>query len=302
MAVAAAACRRAPSSLPDLAPPRPPLGAAHSRNEIDRRQAQLAAEAARLPPSLRAVIVPRLRILATVSVTEGGFDGVATRAGDRAASLGIFQWAMSRKRTVDDASSLWRLFHDLKRRAARCDVSAECKLYRHAWRQCRAAGLTVAHNILRLHNKPANGGAIERALQPAMATGALRTYQLVAANDWVERIAAQPVHLTATELTTVGALLRSERALATAVLLGVNRPAYVVPALERAVTGVALDDDDALISALRREALARYTPDERDRRAMRLLTSDAAFLTRDEARGLATGESLPRSAGFEQGE
>jgi hypothetical protein len=277
-AVAVSACRRASTPSPSApAPSRPPpLG--HSRDEIDRRQAQLAAEAERLPPSLRALITPRLRIVATVSVTEGSFDGVATRAGDRAASLGIFQWAMARKRTRDDGSSLWRLFHDLARRAARCrDNDDECRLYHQAWRQCRAAGLTIRNKILRLHKKPANGGAVERALQPAMATGALRTYQLLAANDWIERIAAQPVHLTPTELTTVGQLLRSDRALATAVLVGVNRPAYLVPALERALVDVPRDDDAALVAALRREALALYTPAERERRELRLRTSDTAF-------------------------
>src|SRR5262249_49871857 len=150
------------------------------------------------------------------------FDGVATHRGDRAASLGIFQWAMSRTRTVDDASSLWRLFHDLKRRASRCPITSagaatdECGLYRHAWLQCRRAGLTVHNNILRLPNEAANGGTVERALQPAMATGALRTYQLVAANDWIDRISAQRVHLGPTQLTTVGQLLHSDRALATA--------------------------------------------------------------------------------------
>jgi hypothetical protein len=277
-AVAFAACRRAPTpSPPAPAPSRPPQ-AGHSRAEIDRRQAQLAAEAALLPPSLRARITPRLRIVATVSVTEGSFDGIATHAGDRAASLGIFQWAMSRQRTRDDGSSLWRLFHDLSRRATQChDGADECRLYRRAWRQCRAAGLSIRSKILRLHNKPANGGAVERALQPVMASGALRTYQLVAANDWIESIAAQRVHLTATELTTVGQLLRSDRSLATAVLVAVNRPAYLVPALERALVGVARDDDDALLEALRREALACYPPAERDRRAVRLATSDTAF-------------------------
>jgi hypothetical protein len=278
-AVALTACRRAPTPAPpDLVPPRQLPPSAHSRDEIDRRQAQLAAEAARLPPSLRALITARLRILATVSVTEGSFDGIATHAGDRAASLGIFQWAMSRKRTVDDGSSLWRLFHDLQRRAARCRVvSDECRLYQRAWRQCRGAGLGVRNNILRLHNKPANGAAVERALQSPMGTGALRTYQLVAANDWIERIAAQRVHLSATEETTVGQLLRSDRALATAVLVGVNRPAYLVPALERALDGLPRDDEDALVAALRREALARYTPGERERRELRLRTSDTAF-------------------------
>jgi hypothetical protein len=275
----AAACRRAPSppSPPDAAPPRPP-SAAHSRQEIDRRQEQLAAEAEHLPPSLRTLIRPRLRIVATVSVTEGGFGGVATRPGDRAASLGIFQWAMSRQRTRDDASSLWRLFHDLKRRSASCRATnGECHLYRSAWRQCRAVGLNVRNNFLRLHNKVANGGAVEHALQPVMATGALRTYQLVAANDWIERIAQKRVHVTATQLMPVGELLRGERALATAVLLAVNRPAYLAPALERALASVGRDDPDALVAALRREALALYTPGERDRRALRLNTSDEAF-------------------------
>ena len=278
-----ASCRndRAPMPSPDLAPPPPPLPPAHSRDEIDRRQAQLAAEAERLPPSLRTLVTPRLRIIATVSVTEGGFSGIATHHGDRAASLGIFQWAMARHKSVDEGASLWRFFSDLQRRARHCDKrSDECALYRRAWRQCRKAGLKSAHGNLYLRGRPATGGDVERALQPAMATGALRSYQLVAACDWIARIAAQKVALPSAP-STVGALLRSDRALATAVLIGVNRPAYLVPALQRAVAAVVASgtasDEEALLRELRRETLELYKPGERDRRAMRLNTSDEAF-------------------------
>jgi hypothetical protein len=300
-AVFAVACKPPPQKPPafDMTPPPPPLPPAHKKSEVDRRQGALAAEAEKLPPSLRARVEPRLRIIATVSVTEGSFAGVATNPADRAASLGIFQWAMARHKSVDEGASLWRFFRDLRHRAIHCPAhprgkraTPECALFRAAWKQCRRAGLDVRHGQLWMkfrderHHKivrAATGGEVESAMRGEMASGALRTYQLVAAADWIDRIAAQPVNVLPVP-STVGGILRSDRALAVAVLVAVNRPAYLVPALERAVAAVATagaaplaQGEEALVQELRRQVLERYKPAERERRTMRLNTSDEAF-------------------------
>jgi hypothetical protein len=252
------------------------LPPAHSRQEIDLREAELANEAARLPPQLRVAIGRRIRLLATVSVAEGDFGGIATHVGDPAASLGLFQWAMARRRAVDEHSSLWRFFADLKRRALSGSTSEDAALFGAAWRQCRNAGLEVNGERLLLHGRAATGDDIERTLQPVFGVGALRTYQLVAANDWVDRIAHQGVR-NGPRRVGVGDVLSSDQALATAVLLGVNRPSYVVPVLQAAIDRVGVDDVGRLVGQLRTEALARYARKERERRGMRLLTSDMGW-------------------------
>ncbi len=247
---------------------------AHSRAEIDAREAELAAAAARLPASVAATIRPRLRLIASVSVAEGRFGGVATRPRDTAASLGIFQWAMPRRVPGGAGSSLATFFDDLRRRArAETDPAARA-LYESAWRQCRDAGLDLRDGALLLRGEPAAADEMVRALQPAMETGALRTYQLVAAADWIDRVAGARLRRTA---GTVGQMLRSDRALSTAVLLGVNRPAWVVPSLEAAIARVGAADEGKLVWEFRHQALARYRDEERERRAMRLIVSEAAW-------------------------
>lgn len=249
------------------------IAVAHTRDEVRRREQALEVELAKLPSSLRDDLRPMKRVLALVSVCEGSFDGTATHAGDPAASLGIFQWAAPRRSTTDEGSSLSRYFVALKRRAVRCDESPAQRFFCDAWAQCDKAGLDVSGGRLTLGGRPATGEAIERALQPVMAVGPLRTYQLVAAKDFVDRVAAQPVTLRGLP-RTVGEVLHHPRALATAVILGVNRPSWLVPALEQAAMSVGERDLDVLVFALRRAALARYDPAEREARAQRLLVSE----------------------------
>jgi hypothetical protein len=250
------------------------MSPAHSRAEIDRREAEFVAEAKHLPWRLATRVAVRLRLLATVSVAEGDFEGIATHQGDPAASLGIFQWATSRRHTVDRASSLARLFGDLKRRAA--DGSSEGDFYDAAWRQCTSVGLDIRGGRLLFQGRPTTGAQLERVLSPVMGTGTLRTYQLVAADDWIERIASMRVRV-GSQWSTVGEQLRSDRALATAVLLGVNRPAFVVPSLEHALGRTGNGGEDGLVWELRHQALGLYPARERERRAMRLLTSEMGW-------------------------
>jgi hypothetical protein len=132
--------------------------------------------------------------------------------------------------------------------------------------------LDVRGGRIYLHGKAATGETIERAMHDTMGVPPLRSYQLIAATDWVQRIAMRKV-----KDKSVEKLLRSPRALATAVLLGVNRPSYVVPALEHAVERVGIDSEENLLAEFRRRAIARYPERQREQRAMRLLTSDAGW-------------------------
>jgi hypothetical protein len=248
---------------------------AHSRSEILARERELEEQLSILPPGLQDGLRRRLPVLAIVSVAEGGFDGIATHRGDPAASLGIFQWAMARDRTLDEGSSLSRFFRELKQRATQGHESIAREFYLSAWATCRGVGLDVKGSVLSLRGKPATGAQLEAALQHVMGAPPLRAYQLVAANDWVERIGALPIRV-AGGTRSVRELLADDRALSTAVLLGVNRPAYVVPALERAVSRVGGAPVDRLLREFRRQALALYRPAERERRMMRLLTSEAS--------------------------
>jgi hypothetical protein len=135
----------------------------------------------------------------------------------------------------------------------------------------------VRRGQLHLKGRPASGGEIEVALERVFGQRALRTYQLVAANDWIDRVAAGALKGAQAQPTTVGAVMRSERALAIATLLGINRPAYLVPSVQGALDRVGAVDEDRLLGELRREALTRYRPGERRRRAMRFITGDAAW-------------------------
>ena len=95
------------------------------------------------------------------------------------------------------------------------------------------------------------------------------------------------IALTAPRVVTVGELLADGAALGSAVSIGVNRPSYVAPALWRALGGeptFTLDpariwpapahrDAEPLAIAFRRHALALYPPDQRERRARRLVTA-----------------------------
>lgn len=247
------------------------LEPAHSRAELLRRRLELGAELPALSVDERARVLPRIDILALVSVTEGAFDGVATHPRDPLASLGIFQWAGERKRAVSAGSSLARFFVALEHRARGCEETPSLSCA--AWKQCGDVGVTLRAGALLLHGKPATGAQLVGALGVAFGTGALRAYQLVAATDWVEQIAATKIDAPA-GTTSVAALLPSARGLALAVLLGVNRPAYVAPSLSEAVGVSPGATEPELISAFRAAALSRYPAPDRERRAVRLLTAE----------------------------
>jgi hypothetical protein len=232
---------------------------AHSREELKRRRAALSLELARLPPRLAARVEPHLGLIALISATEGDFADPASHPEDRAASLGIFQWAAERGNRRARGSSLSRFFIELKRRAR----AREERLFVRAWKQCTKLRFDVRRGDFYLRRKRVAPEDAVARLQEAFGTDALRTYQLVAAADWIDQIRAtvvrpghrggalighgyaeaeqgrlvkldvdgRPVRLRAAEVVTVGELFRSEAALATVVSLGVNRPHYVETAL-----------------------------------------------------------------------
>lgn len=236
---------------------------AHRRQEVERRQRELVAEAQRLPAQLADRVQPELPIIALVSATEGDFGDPATHPDDRAASLGLFQWAAERNTPHAAGSSLSRFFVQLKRRA----LAKEDPLYVKAWMQCARRGLDVGAGDLYLRRKRATPSQVVATLRETFGEGALRTYQLVAAVDWIDEIRStvirpgrrggdvlghgyaeaeagrmvrfdvdqRAVRVRASRVATVRDVLRAPAALATAVSLGVNRPHYVESALWQAL-------------------------------------------------------------------
>jgi hypothetical protein len=253
------------------------ISPAHGKDEIAARRRELEEEAARLPPSLAARVGPALSLMALISTLEGRFADPATHRDDSAASLGIFQWATERKGVHAAGTTLGRFFSTLAHRAA----TEPEPLYREAWKQCQKLGLSLAHGDILLEKKRLTGGELEARLGPEMGRGALRSYQLVAALDWIDDVRATVVRpgvrgasavghdyaeaergrmITLKRdghtlelrpdgaVATVGDFFHGESALATAVSLGVNRPRYVEAALWQAWTG--LGDVQARVDAL----------------------------------------------------
>ena len=245
----------------------------HSKREVQERQGLLQSEAQKLPKEseVRQAIDQHIRIISLVSSVEGGFGSTSPKE-DTYGSLGIFQWAMPKNASAD-AGSLGMFFRNLKERAVAAQNkqkeqrTAEDNLAINAWAQCRKHGLDVKGKQILLNGKPATGGALETEMKGEMAKGDLRTYQLVAALDWIEQFKGTIVRpgpsiakavgsgyqdkangaaasltngnltleLTAQRYATVGKLFTSEKSLAHAVMLGVNRPHYVEASLWRAL-------------------------------------------------------------------
>ena len=245
----------------------------HSKSEVQSSQSNIDAEAKKLPAAsaVKTAIDGYIRTIALVSSVEGNFGSVSP-GDDTYASLGIFQWAMP-KNSSSEAGSLGMFFGNLKERAEAAekkpekDRTDEDKLYIASWGQCRAHNLDVSGKQILLNGKPATGGEVESEMRGEMAKGDLRTYQLVAAKDWIEQFKGTIVRpgpvgagiighgysergdgatiklksgedtysFTADSYATVGSLFSSEHAIATAVMLGVNRPHYVETSLWRAL-------------------------------------------------------------------
>ncbi|MEQ1572411.1 MAG: hypothetical protein ABMA64_42720, partial [Myxococcota bacterium] len=232
-----------------------------STGDVASRRTEFATEAARLPAGAeRTAVEARLSVMAATSVVEGTFSSHAF-PGDTHASLGISQWAMPRAGV--DAGSLGQFLRRLEQRAGTLGGP-----YALAWAQCTGAGLSVnpAGNRISVGGVVATGDQVDAALGPQMNRAELRTYQLVAANDEVDRyvgtapstafrdteVLGPGQRVTASRATLtraghavkvdapaavgrLGTVFTSNRAVASAVLLGVNRPAYVAQALWHAL-------------------------------------------------------------------
>lgn len=272
-----------------------------TRKEILARRQELATAATRLPARLQPEVGSYLDLLAVVSAIEGGF-GSTSGPGDTHASLGIFQWAMQRDQAMA-TGSLGRFFRDLK---ARAQAAAADRFFVEAWAECTAQGLDTrqaqGRTILTIAGADATGDRVERALAGAMARGNLAAYQLIASLDWIadfktaaitpgangrlllghewEQIGTNPprarlasakgkLDIAAANFTRVSQVFTSQAALATAIMLGVNRPSYVALALWRALgpnadplarTGELLDAVlAACIAAGQKPAQGRFT-------------------------------------------
>jgi hypothetical protein len=230
----------------------------------------------KLPDNLKTDIGPELTTLGVVSTVEGGFDSTSGGAasGDIMASLGIFQWGMLRNKK-DASSSLAMFFRDLKNRATEAektttkDRTDEQRLYIDAWAACTGKHLDIDKDgFITLNGNRATGGEVETAMHGVLGSDTdLRTYQLVAAHDWITEFKSHTVWPGATgrgrlgkgyspgneqatfapdpehkvvvaapdNTSTVGDFLSSEKAVANAIMLGVNRPAWVQYSLWRAL-------------------------------------------------------------------
>jgi hypothetical protein len=243
----------------------------------------VTAEEAKLPTAaLRQQADRYVKLMAAVMAHEGGFEATSDR-GDDKGSVGIFQWALDKHDTNQVGASAVAFFADLKARAnapAAGVDAAEHKLYGDAWKQVTDAGIDVDAGAVTFHGHKATGDEIEKAIGGAghaMSTGALRTYQLVAASEWIEALKREPVRpgpgatawvghgydekasgqpgheamlvfkagaqtfefalVAPADVATVGGSLTSDEHLALAATLGVNRPHFVAAALWRALTG-----------------------------------------------------------------
>jgi hypothetical protein len=223
----------------------------HGRGELAERRRVIADEAGRLPASHATRVQPLVPLIASVSVVEGSFDGIATHTRDPMASLGILQWAAPRKQTRIAGTSLGSFFATLQKRAQ----DGSDTLAASAWKQLRALGFDLRAGTLTLKGKPTSAGELEKLLAPELGHGALRSYQLVAAADYWESLSAP-----------VSTRLYGPPARAALFSLGVNRPGWVRPALQPFTGRI-----DAI--AFVEHALTLYPASDRERRARRLATA-----------------------------
>lgn len=275
----------------------------HSEKEFEDAKESIEKEKDKLPDNLKAEVEKNLNIIASISTVEGQF-GSPSEGRDPAASLGIFQWAQGKDETSAGGSSLAIFFKNLRKRAAaaeKVDASKrtdEQKLYIQAWQQVKDAGIDIdSKGLVTVKEggkaKAATGSDLENLLSGTsgvMATGALRKYQLVAANDWINDVKdtvvrpgvlADDYKLIEKSYSEVGEglkagfklsdekanytfeldapsdhakiadLLTSEKAIATAVSLGVNRPHFVETAMWHALnTADALEDPEKLMQQI----------------------------------------------------
>jgi hypothetical protein len=259
--------------------------AAAKDDDLRAAQRAVSVEEAKLPTAeLRDRVDEYATLITAVMAHEGSFGSRSDDTPgheDPMASIGIFQWGMP-KHSMDHAgASMVKFFADLKRYARQPPdgmPASERKLYSDAWTQVSRHGIDVDRGVVTVGGKTATGAQIENLLagpSGEMARGALRTYQLVAAHDWIEdfedtlvrpgpsfyrqewvgsgyseRTAAQATlehkhgKVTYTyvldapaDAATVRSVFPTQKNVALAVTLGTNRPHWVEAALWRAVTG-----------------------------------------------------------------
>lgn len=265
-----------------------------TKKEYQAQQDRVDKQHEKLPDSLKKQIAPEQKIIGAVSSIEGNFESTSG-SGDSSASLGIFQWAMTsdQKEAGSSLALFFRTLKRRAADALKIKASArsaEQKLYIDAWTACTDQKLDVdGSGFVTLNGKQATGAEIETAMHGVFGSSpSLRNYQLVAASDWIHQFddftvkpgplgprligngyseasadmvsfAPDKQHTILVSApdatTTVSHYLSSEKARAMVTMFGVNRPAWVAPALWRAL-------DPSLDPKKRTEELLRILIDK----------------------------------------
>jgi hypothetical protein len=245
-----------------------------TKKEQQTQQDKIDKQHEKLPDNLKQQIAPERKIIGAVSSIEGNFESTSG-SGDSSASLGIFQWAMTsdQKEAGSSLALFFRTLRRRAADALKIKASArtaEQKLYIDAWTACTDQKLDVdGTGFVTLNGKQATGAEIETAMHSVFGSSpSLRNYQLVAASDWIHQfdeltvkpgplgprlvgngyseVSANMVSFAPDKqhtilvsapdaTTTVSDYLSSEKARAMVTMFGVNRPAWVAPALWRAL-------------------------------------------------------------------
>lgn len=241
-----------------------------SVTDIRRTRALINSEYGKLPDTVKLHIEKYLPLIVAVATHEGKFNDRSSE-GDPRASLGLFQWADERALNVghDKTATLYRFFRALHDKAQeKVGSTAEQKLYINAWTICTDGGIRMrADGMLTWKGDLVTSGKLELIMYKLMAEGALRTYQLVAALDWIRIFQNRRIHpgtwsttrarmgngfgepnkdkgdkaffhqhkfklnLVATNSATVGSVMTRVKNLSKVVILGANRPYYVEAAV-----------------------------------------------------------------------
>ncbi|MCC6463398.1 MAG: hypothetical protein IT260_23205 [Saprospiraceae bacterium] len=120
---------------------------------------------------------------------EGSF-GAVSPANDKAASLGIFQWATTKNAAVTKDSSLNKFLVDLHDRSAAAKTNTGLdKVYKDAWKALSDKGLSVKNGLVQLNSKTPTGQELEDSLHGTMGSNtSLKAYQILRSGEQIDHL------------------------------------------------------------------------------------------------------------------